>query len=249
MKDASTSSSAACTTTPNAAEEHAHSVSGMFGRIAGWYDFLNHFLSIGLDYWWRYVLVKQLRRNTTRVLDLAAGTFDVSLEIRRQLPNARVAALDYCLPMLLAGKKKLQSPRGSAVFPVQADGRMLPLPDNSVDAVTIAFGIRNIVPREDALKEIRRVLVPGGRLCILEFGSGKECIWFGLYNFYLNRILPVVGRVLSGDANAYRYLADTINKFPTAPQFAGEIYSAGFNRVMHRALSFGIVQVHIAEKL
>ena len=169
-------------------------VSGMFGRIAGWYDFLNHFLSLGQDYYWRYQLVRQVRPGVTgRVLDLAAGTMDVSMEIRRQHPSLSVLAMDFSMPMLAKGTTKIKARDAGRVVPVQADGRFLPLPDGCVDCVTIAFGIRNIVPRQAAFDEIYRVLAPGGRLCILEFGTGSERIWGGLYNVYLGKVLPGVG--------------------------------------------------------
>jgi demethylmenaquinone methyltransferase/2-methoxy-6-polyprenyl-1,4-benzoquinol methylase len=230
-------------------DEHAREVSGMFGRIARWYDFLNHLLSGGMDYYWRQQLVRQIIPGPTgRVLDLAAGTMDVSLEILRQHPGVTVPALDYCLPMLSTGKSKLTKGRNGFIMPVQADGRSLPLPDESVDCATIAFGIRNIVPRSDALRELHRVLVPGGRLCILEFGTGKTPVWKGFYNFYLNRLLPVVGKVFSGDAGAYKYLADTIMAFPTADELVQEMMDAGFHRAFYKPMTSGIVYLHVAEK-
>jgi len=228
--------------------EHAGRVSGMFGRIAGWYDFLNHFLSLGLDIVWRRRLVRAVRPGPTgRFLDLAAGTMDVTLELRRQHPTALVLAMDFALPMLQKGKTKLAHNR-FAVQPVLADGRAIPLPEGSVDAVTIAFGIRNILPRQEAYAEILRVLAPDGRLCILEFGSSRRPIWKGLYNFYLNRLLPLVGRVISGDGEAYSYLADTIGAFPTADELVGELQAAGFVNVAHEPLMSGIVNIHVAEK-
>lgn len=228
---------------------HARSVSGMFGRIADWYDLLNRVLSGGLDMYWRHRLVRHVTPGPTgRVLDLAAGTLDVSLEIMRQHPGTRVPALDFCRPMLQRGRGKLFGETARAIWPVTADGRRLPLADASVDCVTIAFGIRNIVPRAEAFAEILRVLVPGGRLCVLEFGTGKTPVWRGLYNFYLNRLLPLVGKAVSGDAGAYRYLADTIMAFPTADELAGEMTAAGFGRVFHLPLTSGIVRLHVAEK-
>lgn len=229
--------------------EHAREVSGMFGRIAHWYDFLNHLLSGGMDYYWRQQLVRQIIPGPTgKVLDLAAGTMDVSLEILRQHPGTTVPALDYCHPMLATGKSKLTKGRNGFILPVQADGRALPLPDASVDCATIAFGIRNIVPRSAALQELHRVLVPGGRLCILEFGTGKTPVWKGFYNFYLNRILPLIGKVLSGDSGAYKYLADTIMAFPTADELIQEMMDAGFNRAFYKPMTSGIVYLHVAEK-
>jgi len=227
---------------------HAGRVRGMFGRIARRYDFLNHFLSLGLDIVWRRQLVRAVRPLATRrFLDLAAGTLDVALELRRQHPGCTVLALDFALPMLQRGAAKLGGHR-HAVQPVQADGRALPLPDACVDAVTIAFGIRNILPRPAAYAEMLRVLAPGGRLCILEFGSASRPIWKGLYNVYLDRLLPLAGRVISGDATAYRYLADTIRAFPDAQGLEEELRAAGFVNVAHEPLMGGVVNIHVGEK-
>lgn len=227
--------------------EHGRRVSGLFDNIATWYDFLNHFLSLGQDIYWRNRLVRTVRPGPTGVvLDLAAGTLDVSREILRQHPGLKVLSLDFSLPMLVRGQKKVAGV--PAICPVQADGRLLPLPDGCVDAVTIAFGIRNILPRTDAYREILRVLAPGGRLCILEFGTGQARIWQGLYNFYLGTVLPRVGRFFSRNPEAYQYLADTILAFPNASVLAGELRDAGFDQVGCQALSSGIVYIHVARK-
>lgn len=230
--------------------EHGKRVADMFGRIAGWYDFLNHALSLGQDIYWRYRLAKAARpRKGGMVLDLAAGTMDVSVELLRQYPESSVAALDFSLPMLENGKaKKLQDGREDRIFPVQADGRALPLPDESMAAATIAFGIRNILPREEAYAEFYRVLEPGSRLCILEFGTGSKRVWKGFYNFYLDKVLPFIGDRISGDPGAYRYLAETIKTFPDERALAGELVEAGFERVYHVPMMSGIVYLHVAEK-
>ncbi|BBD09688.1 ubiquinone/menaquinone biosynthesis methyltransferase [Desulfovibrio ferrophilus] len=232
----------------NDPREQAGRVSGMFGRISGWYDFLNHFLSLGMDILWRRKLVKTVRPGPTgRFLDLAAGTMDVTCELKRRYPEARILAMDFSLPMLEQGKPKLESFKYD-VQPVLADGRLLPLPDKSVDAVTIAFGIRNIRPRSEAYAEILRTLAPGGRLAILEFGSSSRPIWKGIYNFYLNTLLPLAGRIISGDRQAYQYLADTIADFPTATALEDELRDAGFVNVSHEAILSGIVNIHVAER-
>jgi demethylmenaquinone methyltransferase/2-methoxy-6-polyprenyl-1,4-benzoquinol methylase len=227
--------------------EHGKRVSGLFDNIAAWYDFLNHFLSAGQDVYWRYRLVRFVRPGPTgKVLDLAAGTLDVSREILRQHPGLRVLGMDFSRAMLCKGKGKVAD--STAIFPVQADGRSLPLPDGCVDTVTIAFGIRNILPRTDAYREILRVLAPGGRLCILEFGTGQARIWQGLYNFYLGTVLPRIGRFFSKNPEAYQYLADTIRAFPHARSLAGELQASGFAQVSYQALSSGIVYIHVARK-
>lgn len=228
--------------------EHAGRVSGMFGRIAGWYDFLNHFLSLGQDIVWRRKLVAAVKRGSKGVfLDLAAGTMDVTRELLRRNPRSQVVAVDFARPMLEKGAPKLGSGKYRTQA-VEADGRSIPMAEKSVDSVTIAFGIRNIKPREEAYAEILRVLEPGGRLAILEFGSSRRPIMKGLYNFYLNTLLPAVGKVVSGDSEAYRYLAETIGEFPTPEELELELRRAGFVNVAHESLTFGIVNIHIAEK-
>ncbi len=228
---------------------HEKAVSSMFGRIVSWYDVLNTVLSCGFDKLWRRRLVREVRLGPTgRVLDLAAGTMDLSLAIRKRYPTAVVPALDFCPPMLLQGRKKLTGAHARMVWPVAADAKRLPLPDASVDCITIGFGIRNVLPRHEAFAEMARVLVPGGRVCILEFGSGKNKIWGGFYNFYLRKVLPRVGKIFSGDAKAYDYLADTIIAFPTAEELEEEMRAAGFVCAWHIPLTSGIVCMHIGEK-
>lgn len=229
---------------------HGKKVAAMFGRIARWYDFLNHFLSLGQDWVWRYRLVRLVRPKPDGVvLDLAAGTLDVSKELLRQHPDLIILAMDFALPMLAHGKaRKLKAQRAEHIFPVQADGRRLPLPDECLDGATIAFGIRNIKPRPECYAEVLRTLKPGTRFCILEFGTGERRVWKGLYNFYLDRMLPFIGRVFSRDQEAYRYLADTIKAFPDERTLADELTEAGFTRVLYVPLLSGICFVHVAEK-
>lgn len=218
----------------------------MFNRISPWYDLLNHTLSLGLDIAWRKRLTASVELGTSnRVLDLAAGTMDVSRQLQRLKPQAGILALDFSLSMLKQGQNKIDPLR---VLAVCADAKTIPLPDQSVDCVTIAFGIRNILPRQAAYAEIRRILTPGGRLCILEFGSGRQKIWAGIYNLYLRRILPLIGRLVSRDRAAYTYLAETIAHFPEAEELKKELLDSGFDWVTARPLTSGIVWLHVAQK-
>jgi demethylmenaquinone methyltransferase/2-methoxy-6-polyprenyl-1,4-benzoquinol methylase len=226
-------------------DAHGRRVAALFGNIARWYDVLNRLLSAGLDRRWRRTMVAALPPAPHLVLDLAAGTLDVGCEICRQHPGAQVVAVDFSLPMLARGAAKRQ---GKAIFPVQADARRLPLPDACADAITISFGIRNIRPRQEAYAEMYRVLRPKGHLVILEFGTGQRRIWGGLYNWYLQRLLPTLGGLVSRDLEAYRYLADTITAFPNEETLAQELHAAGFTNVHWHALTSGIVFLHHATK-
>ncbi|MDZ7758856.1 MAG: ubiquinone/menaquinone biosynthesis methyltransferase [Desulfovermiculus sp.] len=231
---------------PSLTSQSSKAVGDMFGRIAPAYDFLNRTLSLGLDIAWRKALVRAAAPPAGGiVLDLAAGTLDVAAMLSTQVPRLTVLAADISLPMLLRGRTKI---KGSAIFPLGADGRSLPLPDSSVDSVTMAFGLRNIRPRTAAYSEIRRVLTPGGRLCILEFGSGGQPILGGMYNLYLSRLLPLLGRLISRDKQAYTYLAQTVQAFPPAPALEEELRQAGFAQVKGRSLTAGIVWLHTANK-
>lgn len=234
--------------TSNGPSQHDRAVANMFGGIARFYDLLNRVLSLNVDRYWRYVLAKNVAPGRGIVLDLASGTLDVALAIRKRFPTVTVPALDFCLPMLRLGQPKLKNENKQAIMPVGADAKHLPLADSTVDCITIAFGIRNIIPREEAFAEMLRVLRPGGRACILEFGSGQERIWGGVYNFYLHQVLPRLGRLVSQDKAAYTYLADTITAFPKAETLRQEMQSAGFANTRYERLTGGIVCLHIGEK-
>ncbi|MEZ5276472.1 MAG: bifunctional demethylmenaquinone methyltransferase/2-methoxy-6-polyprenyl-1,4-benzoquinol methylase UbiE [Opitutaceae bacterium] len=224
-------------------------VNSMFGRIAPRYDLANRVLSLGIDRWWRRRLVRGVTRcSPLIVVDLATGSGDVAFALARALPReARVLGLDFCQPMLdMANRKKpVTSTVASVEFGI-GDGLNLPLDDDSVDALTLSFGLRNMADRGRALREIRRVLRPGtGTLHLLEFTQPQA--WFRpFYRFYLIHILPTLAGWLTGDASAYDYLGDSIGTFPDRHRMAGEIREAGFSEVDHRIMTFGIVALHVA---
>ena len=221
----------------------------MFGRIVPRYDLLNRILSLGCDRFWRARLAAAVRPGPTgRILDLAAGTLDVALALCAAHPAIVVPAVDFCLPMLQKGRSKLRGRNQQRILPVAGDALCLPLPDASVDGVTMAFGIRNIEARSAAFAEMLRVLVPGGPACILEFGSGREGIWKGICKLYLDRLLPRLGKLISGDDGAYAYLARTIRDFPDAATLEGELRDAGFVRTRCERIFSGMVCLHVAEK-
>jgi len=221
----------------------------MFARIARRYDLANRLLSAGIDRWWRSRLVAEVRRAQPRtILDLATGSGDVAFALGRRLPaDVAILGLDFCQPMLdEAEAKKRRSGGFSNVTFRQGDGLSLPLDDASVDAVTIAFGLRNMSDRGRALGEMRRVLrPPHGRLFVLEFSQPAP--WFRpLYYFYLQRALPGMAGLVTGDRAAYEYLGRTISEFPGHVGLSAEILDCGFSRVAVTRMSLGIVALHTA---
>lgn len=224
----------------------------MFGRIARRYDVANRLLSGGVDRWWRRRLVAAVRRTAPDdVLDLATGSGDVAFALSRGLPDqTRIVGMDFCQPMLDQAEAKKKAATGGQYTNVTfrpGDGLNLPLADESVDALTIAFGLRNLADRHRGLTEMRRVLRPGGHLFVLEFSQPAR--WFRpLYYFYLNKVLPSIAAVVTGDRAAYVYLNETIGQFPDRAALAAEITTAGFSRVSATGLTFGIVALHVAQR-
>ncbi len=221
-------------------------VSRMFAGIAGRYDRANHVLSFGMDYRWRGRLVREVRRaGPERILDLATGSGDVAFALRRALSSdVAITGMDFCQPMLDEAVTK----QGEVADPIEfrwGDAMNLPDGDGSYDVVTIAFGVRNFEDRERGLREIARVLRPGGTLFCLEFSQPYR--WFApFYGFYLKHILPRIAAVVTGKKDAYDYLADTIEGFPTREELAGTIRGAGFAEVSAIPLTLGTVAIHRA---
>jgi len=223
----------------------------MFARIAGRYDIANRLLSGGADLSWRRQLVGAVRRGAPgEILDVATGSGDVAFALSRGVPSARrIVGVDFCQPMLDEAEKKKSGAGGRTRFPnvlfQQGDGLALPFSDETFDAVTIAFGLRNMADRARSLAEMRRVLRPGGRLFVLEFSQPQP--WFRPFYFsYLRRILPRLAGIVTGDRAAYHYLNETIAQFPGRDALTAEIRSAGFASVSARGLTFGIVALHEA---
>ncbi len=222
----------------------------MFAGIAGRYDLANHLLSGGIDFYWRRVLTRMVRRCAPKnVADLATGSGDVAFKLRDRLgTGVPVIGLDFCEPMLdEARAKRGAKPSFTDIEFAFGDCMELPLPDASVDAVTISFGVRNFEDRQRGLKEILRVLRPGGHLFVLEFSQPDA--WFRpIYYLYLKYILPWVAALATGDKSAYDYLAGTIENFPTKEALSEQLKLAGYETVEATGLTFSIVAIHEARK-
>lgn len=227
-------------------------VNSMFGRIARRYDTANRILSGGVDRWWRRRLVAAVRRQQPRtLLDLATGSGDVAFAIAKALnPSPEIVGVDFCRPMLDQAELKRQAsdhPGEKKIRFLQGDGLDLPLASESHDAVTIAFGLRNLADRPRGLSEMYRVLQPGGMLHVLEFSQPSA--WFRpVYYFYLRGLLPTLARMVTGDRDAYLYLGDSISAFPSRTELTAEIETAGFTAVEATPMTFGIVALHSARK-
>ena len=230
---------------------HGKAVSKMFAGIAGRYDVANHLLSGCIDFYWRRALANLVKlHNPENIADLATGSGDVAFKLRDTLgKGVRVVGLDFCEPMLEKARvKRLAEHEYEDIEFTFGDCMDLPLPSASFDAVTISFGLRNFEDRQLGLKEILRILRPGGRLFILEFSQPDK--WFRpFYYLYLKHILPRVAALATGDKNAYDYLAGTIESFPTKEALTQELSDAGYNTINSSGLTFSIVAIHNAKKL
>lgn len=229
--------------------EHSEEVCSMFKKITRHYDLLNHVCSLGLDFWWRHVLVNSfVLGSTNKILDMAAGTLDVSVCALKKYKQARIVAGDICPEMLEMGKRKLKANDVDRIELKTIDALAIPYKDKSFDVVSMAFGIRNIEERVKALTEMKKVLVTGGQLYILEFSPVKNPYLQKAYYFYIEKIMPAIAKLFGEDAHAYEYLAQSIKAFPCQEDFCKELKEAGFDFVNYRKLSFGIVTIYTAIK-
>ena len=226
---------------------HARAVREMFAGIAGRYDLLNHLLSINIDKAWRRRVRDELKDvlsdPSALVLDVACGTGDLSIELK-QNSAATVVGSDFCRPMLEIAKEKA----GPVIPFVEGDAMSLPFADASFDAVTIAFGLRNLSNFEDGLRELRRVLKPGGLIAVLEFSSPSVPGFRSLFNFYFTRVLPRIGGAVSGSRGAYEYLPDSVSKFPDQKGLVQMMTETGFAGVQFSNLTGGIAAIHTGRK-
>ncbi len=231
----------------NATGKH-EAVRAMFAEIAPTYDRLNHLLSVNIDKRWRRLvgqkLADVLARPDARVLDLCCGTADLTLELASQAPHARIIGCDFCHPMLVLGNDKIPSQASL----IEGDALRLPFADASFDAVTNAFGLRNLEQVESGLREIQRVLKPGGRVAILEFSRPIFPLLRAAFGFYFTKILPRIGALVSGSRQAYTYLPASVSQFPDQKRLAEMMRDAGFVEVDYLNLSAGIAALHLGTK-
>jgi demethylmenaquinone methyltransferase/2-methoxy-6-polyprenyl-1,4-benzoquinol methylase len=225
-------------------------ISAMFDAIAARYDFLNHFLSAGLDRRWRAKAIAALALPPNpRIVDLCTGTADLAIAAVHGASNARVVGVDFAAAMLQRGNEKLRGARlDRRVTLVRGDAMSIPVREGWADAATIGFGIRNVVQPQAALAELARVLKPGGRLAILELGEPIVPGIRQIYRWYFRSVLPRLGRLVSHHDSAYSYLPASVGSFPRPQDFADTISSQGFRDVRAVPLSLGIVYLYVGTR-
>jgi demethylmenaquinone methyltransferase/2-methoxy-6-polyprenyl-1,4-benzoquinol methylase len=220
----------------------------MFDNISENYDFLNHALSLGMDNVWRKKAIKKLRNNPKTILDIATGTGDFAVTAAEHT-QAQITGIDISQGMLDVGMKKITQKKLTKRITLQkADSEKLLFKDNSFDAITAGFGVRNFENLEKGLSEIYRVLNSDGMLVVLEPSTPASFPLKQLYSLYFHHVLPIIGSWISKDKNAYKYLPDSVDAFPAGPRFITKLEDAGFKEINHFLLTFGVVSLYVAIK-
>ena len=224
-------------------------VAEMFNNIAGKYDFMNHFFSLGIDIIWRKKAIALVAKEKPgKILDVATGTADLAIEAYRQT-EAEITGIDISAGMLEIGKKKIRDKNlHEKIKLLQADSEKIPFDDAVFDAVTVAFGVRNFENLDLGLSEMHRILKPGALAVILEFSQPTVFPFKQLYNFYFKSILPNLGKVFSDDNQAYSYLPDSVQAFPYGRHFLNHLTKAGFKDTKAKKLTFGIASIYTGRK-
>lgn len=224
-------------------------IAGMFNNIAHRYDFLNHFLSLGIDKLWRRKVMRLLKPHQPKmILDVATGTGDLAIAALKLNP-VKIIGVDISTGMLNIGKEKIERMGFSDKIELQVgDSENLPFSDQQFDAVMVAFGVRNFENLEKGLAEMFRVLKPGGTCLVLEFSKPEYFPVKQLYQFYFNHILPGIGRIFSKDDSAYSYLPESVNEFPSGEAFLKIVKNLGFKNTRQHKVSLGIASIYYLEK-
>ncbi len=220
-------------------------VGELFDSISKRYDFLNHFLTLDIDKIWRRKTVKQLSCPKERVLDIATGTCDLAIEILKQNKAKSIVGIDLSKGMLEKGQAKIDKLNLNNQITLRLeDCHNLSFEDNSFDAALVGFGVRNFRDLDKGLKEINRVLKPGGEFIVLEFSKSRNSIISFFYNIYFNHILPMIGRLISKNNYAYTYLPESVNEFVCGDKFVEKLNEAGFIDAQYKEMTFGIVTIY-----
>lgn len=224
-------------------------VAEMFDNIAPKYDFLNHLLSMGIDITWRKKAIKILsKRNPKAILDVATGTGDFAIEAKNINPE-RIVGLDISGEMLNVGRKKIEKKGLSSLIEmVKADSEAMPFEDETFDAITVGFGVRNFAHLEVGLTEMLRVLKPGGQVAIIEISQPSSFPIKQIYNIYFKHVLPAVGKLVSKDARAYTYLPESVTHFAQGQEFADILTKVGYKEATSTPLTLGTATLYIASK-
>src|SRR6185503_7090433 len=240
---------------PQPLDKRPEAIRGMFARVAPVYDLLNHLLSGSLDHVWRRKAARAIDVGAAPALDLCCGTGDQALALQRR--GARVAAADFCLPMVALARRKFarrgrRQPTAAAGAPMPAplvaDALTLPFPTARFAAATVSFGLRNVVDLDAAIAELARVTKPGGQLAVLEFAVPRLRPLRALYLFYFQRLLPRIGKLISHDGGAYSYLPASVLAFPQRQALADHFRAAGFDEARWEDLAGGIVCLYTARR-
>lgn len=234
------------TEAPTPEDKSPRKIRRMFTAVAPVYDRLNHLLSLSLDRLWRRAAARNLREVEGRVLDLCCGTGDQAVRLRRE--GLRVTAVDFCFPMLVLARSKFSRFDHAIPRPLSGDGLAMPFPDETFSAIAVSFGIRNFADLDRGLREMARVLTPGGRIAVLEFTLPTGRFLRPLYLFYFRRVLPWIGRRISRHDDAYDYLPSSVLAFPQREELARRIEEAGFREAHWRDLSGGTVCLYTARR-
>lgn len=231
-------------------ESKKKQVENMFDKIAFRYDFLNRFLSAGIDVGWRKKAIRQLvSSNPKNILDVATGTGDFALTCYEILKPEKITGIDISEGMLDIGRKKIEKAGlQQKIELLNGDSEAILFDDNTFDAVTVAFGVRNFENLEKGLDEIKRVLKPGGKLIVLEFTKPSLPVIKQVYNFYMNTITPKIGKIIAKNNEAYQYLNDSVLQFPEKESFIHILNQSDYRNAFYKTLTLGICSIYCAEK-